>query len=283
MALTINSNIASLNAQRNLATSSASLGSTYRRLSSGLRINSSADDAAGLAISDRMASQIRGFNQSISDANDTVSLIQVADSALSQTTDDLQRMRELSVQAANDTNITSDRKDMQLEMNQLVQEIDRLANNTQFNNQHLLQGSFGLGKQFQVGANTNQTITVTIQSMGANALGMNSGQMLSFGAGTTGSANQAAAESAIQRIDNAIGSVTSMRATLGAMQNRFTAAITSMTSMSTNVSSAKAAITDADMASETANMTKNSILQQAGAAVLAQANQQPSIVLTLLK
>ena len=283
MALTINSNIASLTAQRNLANSTTALSTTFKRLSSGLRINNAADDAAGLSISDRMTAQIRGFNQSIRDANDTVSLIQVADGALSQTTDDLQRMRELAVQASNDTNITLDRKDMQQELNQLTAEISRIASNTQFNNQNLLQGSFSAGKRFQVGANSGQIIMVSIANMGAGVLGLST-NMASFGDATVaGSVNQNNAELAIGKIDLAIDKVSAMRAKLGALQNRFTAAISNMTSISLNTSDARSRITDTDMAAETANMTKNNILQQAGAAVLAQANQQPAVILTLLK
>ncbi|MEO5363998.1 MAG: flagellin FliC, partial [Magnetococcus sp. DMHC-8] len=180
MAFMINTNIASLTAQRNLASSTASLGTTFKRLSSGLRINSAVDDAAGLSISDRMASQIRGFNQSVRNANDTISLIQVAEGALTETTNALQRMRELAVQAANDTSVRSDRQDMQKEVNQMVAEIDRIARNTQFNNQYLLQGSFFEGKRFHVGANADQTIMITITSMYASALGVDAATMVSF-------------------------------------------------------------------------------------------------------
>ena len=283
MALVINTNIASLTAQRNLSNSTSALGVTFKRLSSGQRINSAADDAAGLSISDRMTSQVRGLNQAVRNANDTISLIQITESALTETTNALQRMRELAVQAANDTNVSSDRADLQKEVNQLVSEIDRIANTTQFNNQLLLQGNFREGKTFQVGANYGQTLMVSITSMGASALHINATEMASFVTGTTTSANQMAAESAIARIDLAINSVTAQRASLGALQNRFEAVVANLTNISLNTSIARSRILDADIAAETAKLTQNSIMQQAGTAVLAQANQQPAIVLQLLK
>ncbi|MEO5363996.1 MAG: flagellin FliC [Magnetococcus sp. DMHC-8] len=283
MAIVINTNISSLTAQRNLTTSTNALGTTFKRLSSGQRINSAADDAAGLSISDRMTAQVRGLNQAVRNANDTISLIQIAEGALTETTNALQRIRELAVQAANDTNVSSDRNDLQKEVNQLVAEIDRIANTTQFNNQLLLQGNFRDGRTFHVGANQGQTIMVSITSMGASALRVNATDMASFLTGTTTSANQQAAESAIGRIDQAINSVTAQRATLGAMQVRFEAVIANLTNISLNTSIARSRILDADIAAETAKLTQNSIMQQAGTAVLAQANQQPAIVLQLLK
>ncbi|MEO5349072.1 MAG: flagellin FliC [Magnetococcus sp. YQC-3] len=283
MSLVINTNIASLTAQRNLSNSTSALGVTFKRLSSGQRINSAADDAAGLSISDRMTSQVRGLNQAVRNANDTISLIQISEGALTETTNALQRMRELAVQAANDTNVSSDRADLQKEVNQLVSEIDRIANTTSFNSQLLLQGNFREGKIFHVGANYNQTLTVSITSMGASALRVNATDMASFLTGTTTSANQVAAESAIARIDQAINSVTSQRASLGALQNRFEAVVANLTNISLNTSVARSRILDADIAAETAKLTQNSIMQQAGTAVLAQANQQPAIVLQLLK
>ena len=296
MALIVNTNIASLSAQRSLSKSTDSLSNTFQKLSSGLRINASVDDAAGLAISDRMTAQIRGLNQAIRNSNDTISMIQIAEGALGETTNALQRIRELSVQAANDTYTHQDRKDMQKELNQLVSEINRIANTTQFNNQFLLQGSYSGGKIFQVGANIDQTIVVSITRMTASALGVDTeiagvdgGVMASFGFG--GSVresavlrnNQSAANSAIKLLDNAINSVTSLRANLGAFQNRFEAVIASLTGISFNTSVARSRILDADIAAETAGLTQYNILQQAGTAILAQANQQPSIVLQLLR
>ncbi|MEO5363997.1 MAG: flagellin FliC [Magnetococcus sp. DMHC-8] len=283
MSIVLNTNIASLTAQRNLTGSTNALGVTFKRLSSGQRINSAADDAAGLSISDRMTAQVRGLNQAVRNANDTISLIQIAEGALTETTNALQRIRELAVQAANDTNVSSDRNDLQKEVNQLVAEIDRIANTTQFNNQLLLQGNFRDGRTFHVGANQGQTIMVSITSMGASALRVNATDMASFLTGTTTSANQQAAESAIGRIDQAINSVTAQRATLGAMQVRFEAVIANLTNISLNTSIARSRVVDADIAAETAKLTQNSIMQQAGTAVLAQANQQPAIVLQLLK
>ena len=293
MALLVNTNIASLTAQRNLAQSTTALGKTFQRLSSGLRVNSSADDSAGLAISDRMSASIRGLNQAVRNANDTISVIQIAEGAMWETTNALQRMRELAVQAANDTYTHQDRQDLQKELNQLVSEINRIADTTEFNNQLLIQGSFSGGKIFQVGANTNQTLIVSITTMRASALGVDTeaagtdvGILASFGQGGSvagANNNQSAANSAIQLIDNAIDSVTSMRAVLGAHQNRFEAVISNLSSMSLNTSQAKSRILDADMAAETAELTQNNILQQAGTAILAQANQQPSIILQLLR
>ncbi len=283
MSLVLNTNIASLTTQRFLASSTNALSQTFKRLSSGQRINSAADDAAGLSISDRMTAQVRGLNQAVRNANDTISLIQIAEGALTETSSALQRMRELAVQAANDTNMSSDRADLQKEVNQLVAEIGRISDTTQFNNQTLLDGGVAAGLTFHVGANQNQTIVVSIGSMDATALGVDATTMASFGTGGTTSANQAAAESAIALIDLAIDSVTAQRAKLGAMQNRFEAVISNLTNISLNTSVARSRILDADIAAETAKLTQNSIMQQAGTAVLAQANQQPSIVLQLLK
>ena len=292
MSLIVNTNIASLAAQRNLSNSTNALGATFQRLSSGLRVNSASDDAAGLSISDRMEATVRGLNQAVRNSNDTISMVQIAEGALSETTSALQRMRELAVQAVNDTYNYQDRQDLQKELNQLVSEINRIADTTQFNNQLLIQGSYSGGRIFQVGANINQTIIVSITTMRASALGVdteaagaNVGVMASFGQGgsVAGNNNQSAANSAIQLIDNAIDSVTTMRADLGAYQNRFEAVIANISNMSLNTSVAKSRILDADMAAETAALTQNNILQQAGTAILAQANQQPSIVLQLLR
>ena len=292
MALLINTNMAAITAQRDLMNSTKALGETFQRLSSGLRVNSAADDAAGLSISDRMNAAIRGMAQTIRNSNDSISVLQIAEGALAETTNALQRMRELAVQAANDTYTYQDRQDLQKELNQLVSEINRISDTTQFNGQLLIQGSYSGGKIFQVGANINQTIIVSITTMRASALGVDTeaagaevATMASFGQGGSveGNNNQSAANSAIQLIDNAINSVTTMRADLGAYQNRFEAVINNIGTMSLNTSAAKARILDADIAAETAALTQNNILQQAGTSVLAQANQQPSIVLQLLR
>ena len=289
MSLLINTNVASLTAQRNLSKSSNALGATFERLSSGLRVNSSADDSAGLSISDRMNATVRGLNQAVRNSNDTISLLQIAEGAMGETTNALQRMRELAVQSANDTYTYQDRQDMQKELNQLISEINRIATTTQFNNQHLIQGSYSGGRIFQVGADINQTIIVSITNMKASVLGVDTSgtvAMASFGQGGSvngANNNQSAANSAIQLIDNAIKSVTTMRADLGAYQNRFESVIANISNMSLNTATAKSRILDADMAAETAALTQNNILQQAGTAILAQANQQPAIVLQLLR
>ncbi|MEO5363875.1 MAG: flagellin FliC [Magnetococcus sp. DMHC-8] len=283
MALVLNTNISSLTTQRFLTSSTNALSTTFKRLSSGQRINSAADDAAGLSISDRMTAQVRGLNQAVRNANDSISLIQIAEGALTETTSALQRMRELAIQAANDTNVASDRADLQKEVNQLVYEITRIANTTEFNNQKLLSGGMSAGRTFHVGANSGQIITVSITNMRASKLGVDAANMNSFGFGTSTADNQAAAESAISKIDRAINTVTFTRATLGAMQNRFEAVISNLTNVSLNTSVARSRVLDADIAAETAKLTQNSIMQQAGTAILAQANQQPALILQLLK
>ena len=286
MALIVNTNVSSLTTQRFLNNTTNALGSTFKRLSSGQRINSASDDAAGLSISDRMTAQVRGLNQAVRNSNDSISLIQIAEGALSETTTALQRMRELAVQAANDTNVSSDRQDLQKEVNQLISEISRIANTTEFNNQQLLVGSEeGLGQVFtmHVGAYTNQTIVVSIGVMTADRLGIDSASMNSFGIGDTAASNQVNAEEAITRIDTAIDSVTRQRATLGALQNRFEAVVSNLSNISLNTAAARSRILDADIAAETAKLTQSSIMQQAATAVLSQANQQPAIVLQLLQ
>lgn len=271
MALYINTNVASLNAQRYMAKNNVDLSKTFRRLSSGLRINTAADDAAGLAISNRFTAQIRGLNQSVRNANDAISLIQVAEGALDETTNALQRIRELAVQAANDTNVSSDRSDLQKEVDQLLSEINRIANDTEFNTQNLLNGSFS-GKVMQVGAFCTQTITFSILAASANALGV-SGLAIS---------QNSIAGAALTTLDNAINSVAEIRANLGALQNRFESVIANLSNVSENISQARSRMMDADIAQETSRLTKVSILQQAGTAVLAQANQQPQLALQLL-
>ena len=272
MPITINSNIASLNAQRNLNSSQADLATAMQRLSSGLRINSAKDDAAGLGISDRMTAQIRGMNQAVRNANDGISLAQTAEGALAETTNCLQRMRELAVQSSNDTNTDNDRASLDAEFSQLLEEIDRIANNTSFNGQVLLDGSFSTAK-FQVGAEASQTITVTISAADAAALSVTG---LSVGDFT-------AAQSAISAIDAAIDTVDTVRGSLGAVQNRFESTISNLSNVAENLSAARSRILDADIAKETAAMVRANILQQAGVAVLAQANQIPQLALALLQ
>ncbi len=277
MALTINTNVASLNAQRNLGKSQGSLNKSMQRLSSGLRINSAKDDAAGLAISDRMTSQIRGLNQAARNANDGISLAQTAEGALQETTSILQRMRELAVQSANDTNTSDDRTSLNAEFSQLISEIDRIADTTSFNGKVLLSGGFATASAvFQVGANAGQTIGVTIAAATTSALGS------TVHVQSTGVTTRASATTAITYIDVAIGQVDTIRGDLGAVQNRFESTIANLSNVSENLSAARSRILDADVAQETSSMTKFNILQQAGVSILAQANQAPQLALSLL-
>lgn len=393
MALTVNTNTASLNTQRNLNTSASSLSTSLQRLSTGSRINSAKDDAAGLQISNRLSSQISGLNVAVRNANDGISLAQTAEGALQQSTNILQRMRDLSLQAANGSNDAKDRASIQKEVGQLKNEIDRISQKTTFGGQKLLDGSFG-SKDFQVGSNANETISLTIGKMDTTSLGgsveslakasltgtptvtsstitsttagdvkfkvgdnektvsivegdtadtivskINSAGVQGLTAqvdqgkvklttsaptgsspgaanltitdnaaetakavfGTTLTATETAAKTtnkmvsdidvstvdgaqeAVQIIDGAIKSIDSQRADLGAVQNRFDNTISNLQSISENASAAKGRITDTDFAAETANMSKNQVLQQAGTAILAQANQLPQAVLSLLR
>ena len=275
MAVVINTNVASLNAQRNLNKSQLGLNKSMQRLSSGLRINSAKDDAAGLAISDRMTSQIRGLNQAQRNAQDGISLAQTAEGALVETTNLLQRMRELSVQSANDTNSSTDRASLDAEFSQLQSEIQRIADNTEFNGRTLLNGSATAGLTFHVGANAGETITVSVNSMGLTGLGVDSGD-----AGIT---TQSAADAAISTIDSSISLVDTERGKLGANMNRLESTIANLSNVSENLSASRSRIMDADIAQETSAMTKNNILQQAGISVLSQANQTTQLALGLLQ
>ncbi len=381
--LTINTNIISLMAENNLSTTQSSLGTSMQRLSSGLRINSAKDDAAGLAITDQMTAQINGLDQAGRNANDGISLAQTADGALQSITNNLQTIRQLAVQSANATNSATDRADLQTEAASLLQEIDRVANTTQFNNVKLLDGSF-TGATFQVGANANDTITVAsltdantaalssvtaangqssavtgISSLGAVGAGkllingtdvgasigaagtsqqrvsqvvdainnyatttgvnaaydsstghivLSSGSTIAVTGSDDGTAtgfNVSAGDGsatastttgltglslnsfsgatlAIQQIDSALQQIDTARANLGAVENRFSSVVSNNSSMENNLSSSRSQIQDTDFAKETANMTRAQILQQAGVAMLAQANQVPQTVLKLL-
>ncbi|TAH43141.1 MAG: flagellin FliC [Betaproteobacteria bacterium] len=267
MAQTINTNVASLNAQRNLSTSQASLSTTLQRLSSGLRVNSAKDDAAGLAIADRMNTQVRGMNVAIRNANDGVSLAQTAEGALGTITEGLQRMRELAVQSANGTNSDDDRLKLDAEYQQLSAEITRTAETTSFNGKKILDTDAG-DQIFQVGANVGETLTVT-----TNAVTTVTGDLQSV----------SNAETAIAAIDDKLESINADRATYGAAQNRFTMAISNLQTAAENQSAARGRIMDADFATETANLSRTQILQQAGTAMLAQANSLPQNVLSLLR
>jgi len=273
----INTNIMALNAQNMLLNNQTGVEKSINRLSSGLRINSAADDAAGLAISEKMRSQIRGLDQAKSNANDTISLIQTAEGALQQTTDILQRMRELVIKSENSGVLSDDDKiAIDTEMTELSGEIDRIAKSTTFNGKTLLDGKFdgasGHEKlNFKVGANTlkEDTLEVTIGNMDATVLKVKD--------------LKADDVDALGTIDAAIQTVSAQRAKLGAVQNRIEYAIESITVTGENLTSAESRIRDVDMASEMVNYTKNNILQQSAMAMLAQANQQPEQILTLLQ
>jgi len=275
MAQIINTNIMSLNAQRNLSTSQGALATSLERLSSGLRINSAKDDAAGLAISERFTAQIRGMNQAIRNANDGISLAQTAEGAMQEVTNNLQRIRELAVQAANATNSESDRASLQAEVDQLLEEIDRVAEKTTFNGVQLLDGDFAT-QVFQVGAKSDDTISVTsavdvtTESLSIDAIDIS---------GTDGTG----ATTALGLIDAALDDVSGFRAEFGAIQNRFESVIANLQNSVENQSAARSRIRDADFAAETAELTRAQILQQAGISVLSQANAQPQSVLALLQ
>lgn len=267
MPMTINTNVVSLNAQRNLSMSQSSLASSMERLSSGLRVNSARDDAAGLAIADRMNAQIRGINVAVRNANDGISLAQTAEGALATVTDALQRMRELAVQAANGSNGTGDRANLNTEYQQLSAEITRIASQTKFNGTAIVGASAG-AQVFQVGANSGDTLTITTSTVTTVA-----GDL-------TTAAN---AGTAMGAIDTALDVINTSRATYGAMMSRFSMAIQNLQITGENQSAARGRIMDADFAAETANLSRSQILQQAGSAMVAQANQLPNQVLALLR
>ncbi|EJL84152.1 flagellin/flagellar hook associated protein [Herbaspirillum sp. CF444] len=362
MASVINTNIASLNTQRNLNTSQSSLNTSIQRLSSGLRVNSAKDDAAGLAIADRMNAQVKGLAVAQRNANDGISLAQTAEGALSTVTDNLQRMRELAVQASNGTNSAQDRKTLNDEYKQLSDETFRILNGTQFNGQNLFTGigsgaSAGTGSDsanvsasltltFQVGANVtdnklNDQISISLSDLSnastiANVIGTSAKGLIGLGVTTsvdaaqvtytsakaaldnlfaTGStmtstalaasavtlqaaidtaklaldkaisdpSAQSDAQKAIKNLDQAINLISSKRAEFGAVQNRFSAVISNLQISSENITASRSRIMDTDYAAETANLTRAQILQQAGTAMLSQANSAPQSVLSLLK
>jgi flagellin len=282
----INTNLVSLNSQRHLNSSQNALATSMQRLSSGMRVNASKDDAAGLQIATRMNAQARGMNVAIRNANDGISLVQTAEGALGKVTDMLQRMRELAVQAVNSTNSTADRTSTNAEYLQLASEATRTLGGTQFNGQSILQTS--VAGSFQVGANTSSTLDrISIAAFNwtsvaaiTTAVGANvSAAPTTAVAGTDGSF----ATAAITALDAAIDSINSQRATFGAVQNRFENAISVLQISAENQTAARSRIMDADYAAETANMSRANILQQAGNAMVAQANQGPQSVLSLLR
>jgi len=269
----INHNIAALNTYRQLTSANNGQSKSMEKLSSGLRINRAGDDAAGLAISEKMRGQIRGLEMAGKNSQDGISLIQTAEGALNETHAILQRMRELAVQGGNDTNVTADRTAIQDELNQLLSEIDRIATTTEFNTQNLLGGSFS--GTLQIGANHGQVINIGISAMNTAGLSIN-GSTISVG-------SNALASASIKALDTAIAAVSTQRSKLGAYQNRLEHTINNLGTSQENLTAAESRVRDVDMASEMMSQTKNSILAQAAQAMLAQANQQPQGVLQLLR
>ncbi|MBT9507690.1 flagellin [Rhodoferax sp.] len=266
---TINTNITSLNAQRNLAGTSVSLATAMQRLSSGLRVNSAKDDAAGLAIAERMNAQTRGMNVAIRNSNDAISLAQTAEGALGAVSNNLQRMRELAVQAANGTNGATDIAALDAEYQLLVAENARVISTTSFNGQPLLSAAAPASFQFQVGANAADTISIS--------------SVIATQTATTLGATNATASAELTVIDTDLNTMNSIRATWGASQNRFEGVIASLRVAAENSAAARGRIMDADYAQETASLSRSQVLQQAGTAMVAQANQLPQSVLSLLR
>ena len=274
MALYVNTNVASLNSQRNLTNSTNALQTSFERLSSGKRINSAADDAAGLQIGSRLEAQVNGLNQASRNANDGISLAQTAEGALDETTNMLQRMRVLSIQSANGSNTAADRNSLNEEFKELQAEINRVADDTTFGGMKLLDASFD--QDFQIGADANQLISIKISTnMGAAGIGV--------GSATNNILTASQAQTAIANLDSAIAKVTDIRADLGAKQNRFSSTIRNLTNISENVSASKSRIMDADFAAESAKLAQNQVSQQAASTMLSQANQQSQVAMSLLQ
>ncbi|MDY0393998.1 flagellin Hag [Virgibacillus halophilus] len=279
----INHNMSALNTHRQLSANNNAVQNSLEKLSSGLKINKAGDDAAGLAISEKMRGQIRGLDMASKNAQDGVSLIQTAEGALNETHSILQRMRELAVQSSNDTNNDTDRKELQKEMNQLLEEVDRISNDTQFNTKDLLKGDFKA--KFHIGANEGQSIELEIGKMGTEGLEISELTVEDVDAENAegGIMTQSGADEAITTINNAIEKVSAERSKLGAYQNRLEHTINNLGTSSENLTAAESRIRDVDMAKEMMNFTKNNILSQAAQSMLAQANQQPQGVLQLLR
>jgi len=312
MGNSVNTNIVALNAQRNLSTSQSSLAMSMQRLSSGLRVNSARDDAAGLAIAERMSAQVKGMNVAVRNANDGISLAQTAEGALGKIGDNLQRMRELAVQSRNATNSDGDRANLQKEFKQLQQEIDRTVKGTKFNGTALFASGASTSLSFQVGAGTDATDRIDIDGavLGGGTAGgatvvdstaatadadllatvtssWDGTNGLAIGGGASGAATNIATTSqiddAINVIDKALDTINDKRAAFGASQNRFEAVISNLQVGAENQAAARGRIMDADFATETSNLSRAQILQQAGTAMVAQANQLPQQVLSLLR
>lgn len=280
MAISVLTNVASLNAQRNLASTQASLASSIGRLSSGLRINSASDDAAGLGISENLKANIRSLSQAQRNANDGISMSQVAEGAMNEMQGIVSRMRELAVQASNSTLGATERGYIHTEFGQLKDEINRISSVTNFNNQKLLDGSASTGLTFQVGIynTSNDRLSMSVTKLTASTLGSTSLHVASASLSTA-----AKAQTAIGAFDKAIQQLSQSRAKVGATQNRIQVTLANLASSHENLSAANSRIRDVDVAHETAQLTKSQILSQAGLAVLAQANQMPSSALSLLQ
>lgn len=276
MAISVLTNSISLTASNNLNNSTSKLGTAIERLSSGLKINSAADNAAGQAISNRMTSQINGLNQASTNANDGISLAQTAEGALDEINSNLQAIRTLVVQAGNSTNSTSDLASIQEEIDARLSEITRISNDTEYNGISLLSSGSGSAKTvtLQIGAQDSQTISFSLSGASASALGVDSIDVTSLTGGTSG---------LLATIDTAIATIDSQRSGLGSIQNRLESTINNLTTTVTNLTDAQSRIQDADYATEVSNMSKAQILQSAGASVLSQANSVPQIALTLLQ
>lgn len=272
--MVVQHNLTAMNSNRQLGITTGQQSKSAEKLSSGYKINRAGDDAAGLSISEKMRSQIRGLNKASKNAQDGVSLIQTAEGALNEVHSILQRMNELATQAANDTNTSEDRTALQQEIKALTSEIDRVASTTQFNTMNLLNGSFS-AKKLQVGALSGQSITISIVTMDAEAL--------SIDAATIGVGAYTSAGSAMTQIQNAIQKVSKQRSAMGAIQNRLEHTIANLDNVAENTQAAESRIRDTDMASEMVEYSKNNILAQAGQSMLAQANQATQGVLALLQ
>ena len=297
MALFINTNVASLGAQRSLATSGAELKTAMERLSSGKKINSAADDAAGFAIAERMTAQIRGLNMATKNANDGLSMLGVIENATNDVTDMLHRMRELAIQATNDTNSDEDRAFLQLEVAQLKLEIDRVATDTQYNGQKVLEGGF-TSKSIQVGTEAGQTITFSVNGIKTDAIGSAKIEAVAESSEGAGDGtdevpasyisgidikNAAGAQAGLQVITDAIEQVAGDRATYGALQNRLEYTVSNLMNVAEFTTAARSRIEDADFAAESARLAKAQVLQQTGTAMLAQANASSQLALSLIR
>ncbi len=278
MALSINTNVASLTAQRNLSSTNGALETSLQRLSSGLRVNSAKDDAAGMFSIERMTADIRGLNQAVRNAQDGISLAQTGEGSMAQVQSALQRIREIAVQSSNAT--VEDRTGLQAEVDQLTQELSRIIDTTEFNGKKLLDGTSG-ALVFQIGQDGNADMQISVSGVDLTAMGGYNTTLTATGVVDVSSAT--AASAAIATMDTSINTVSTNRATFGAVQNRFEAVVVNLTNYSENLSGARGRIQDADFAMETANLTRAQILQQAGTAMLAQANTLPQAALALLR